>query len=220
MSNQSELQFLLHELASSLASTKTDILAGKFTYVIYANLPRNSIVRLLEELGNVEKAKEYDVNVTSLGRLRGHFYSDTIFNFSHRVLSDAEIKVVVKRLDFALIQRKINETESREDFEEFCRRMRVKWNFRDEPTESISKKPAFLSKSSWECHPNLEVFLSQIENELFKTVGTPLNYSNLSKEEWEAVRSLADDRNLVIKKGFACCYMGQKRLYYRGRKSA
>ena len=31
-------------------------------------------------------------------------------------------------------------------------------------------------------------------------IETPLGYSNLSKEEWEAVRTLADDRNIVIKK--------------------
>ena len=48
---------------------------------------------ILEELGNVVKDKEHNVNVTSLGRLRGHFCSDTIFNLSHRVLSDTEIKV-------------------------------------------------------------------------------------------------------------------------------
>ena len=28
----------------------------------------------------------------------------------------------------------------------------------------------------------------------------PLGYSNLSKVEWEAVRTLADDHNIVIKK--------------------
>ena len=39
-----------------------------------------------------------------------------------------------------------------------------------------------------------------MEKELFKMVETPLRYSNLSKEEWEAVRTLADDRNIVIKK--------------------
>ena len=44
------------------------------------------------------------------------------------------------------------------------------------------------------------MFLSQIENELFKTVEMPLGYSNLSKQEWEAVRALVDDCNLVIKK--------------------
>ena len=33
---------------------------------------------------------------------------------------------------------------------------------------------------------------------------------------------LADDRNIIIKKPDkgSCCYMGQKRLYYKGRKSA
>ena len=121
---------------------------------------------ILEELG-----KEHDVNVTSLGRLRGHFCSDTIFNLSYRVLSDAEIKVLEKGLDFAPIQKKINEPELREDFEEFCHRMRVRWHLRNEPSESFSKKPAFSPKSSWkppQGHPNLEVFLSQIENELLK----------------------------------------------------
>ena len=136
--------------------------------------------------------------MTSLGRLRGPFCFDTIFNLSHRVLSDAEIKVCQKGLDFAALQRKINVPELREDFEEFRRRMRVKWHFRNDPSEYFSKKPAMSPKCNWkppEGHPNLEVFLSQIENELFKTVETPLGYSNHSKEEWEAVRTLADDRN-------------------------
>ena len=81
--------------------------------------------------------------------------------------------------------------------------MRIKWNFRNVPSESFSKKPTFSLKCSWkpsECHPNLEMLLSQIEKELFKTVETSLDYSNLSKEEWEAVRTLAHDRNIVIKK--------------------
>ena len=123
------------------------------------------LLDILEELGNVEKAKEHDVNVTSLGHLRGHFCSETIFNLSHRVLSDTEIKIFEKGLDFAPIQRKINEPELREDLEEFCHHMRVKWYFRNEPSEPFSNKPALSPKSNWkppEGHPNLEVFLSQI----------------------------------------------------------
>ena len=42
-------------------------------------------------------------------------------------------------------------------------------------------------------HPNVEVFLSQIEQEIFKEVQSPLEYSNFFKEEWKAVRSLAND---------------------------
>ena len=41
---------------------------------------------------------------------------------------------------------------------------------------------------------------SKIEEKLFKIIETPLNYSNLTKEGWQAVRSLADDRSIVIKK--------------------
>ena len=44
-------------------------------------------------------------------------------------------------------------------------------------------------------HPNLEVFLSQLESDLFKVIERPLGYSNRSKEEWDAIRSLADDKN-------------------------
>ena len=62
------------------------------------------LLDILKELGNVDKGKEHDVNVTSLGRLRVYFCSDTIFNLNQRVLLDAEIKVLEKGLDFALLE--------------------------------------------------------------------------------------------------------------------
>ena len=49
-----------------------------------------------------------------------------MFNLSNKVLTDLEIKVLEKGLDFAPIQRKINEPELKQDFEDFCRRMRTK----------------------------------------------------------------------------------------------
>ena len=81
--------------------------------------------------------------------------------------------------------------------------MRTKWNFRNEPSQGFSVAPAFTHKSSWKPrlgHPNLEVFLSQVESELFKETQDSLRYSNLSQGEWRAVRSLADDRSIIIKK--------------------
>ena len=36
---------------------------------------------------------------------------DTVFNLSRRVLTDTEIKVLEKGLDFAQIQKKLNEPE-------------------------------------------------------------------------------------------------------------
>ena len=81
--------------------------------------------------------------------------------------------------------------------------MRIKWHFRNEPSDNFSERPAFSPKSSWKPplgHPNLEVFLSQVENELFEITKEPTRYSNLSQEEWRAIRTLADDRSIVIKK--------------------
>ena len=39
-----------------------------------------------------------------------------------------------------------------------------------------------------------------MEKELFELAESPLNYSNFSKEEWQAMRSLVNDRSVVIKK--------------------
>ena len=81
--------------------------------------------------------------------------------------------------------------------------MRKKWYFRNEISENFSEVPAISPKSSWkppQGHPNLEVYLSQVENELFRIVDETIRYSNLSKKEWVAMRSFADDRSIVIKK--------------------
>ena len=36
--------------------------------------------------------------------------------------------------------KKINEPELKSDFEEFCRRMRIKWHFKNEPSKNFSEK--------------------------------------------------------------------------------
>ena len=82
-------------------------------------------------------------------------------NLINRGLGDTEIKVLEKGLDYSPIQNKINEPELRNDCNEFCRRMSLKWYFRNEITPNFSEVPAFRPKSSWnppEGHPNLEVF--------------------------------------------------------------
>ena len=154
---------------------------------------------------NMEISSEelYQQNTTYKNRLTGYFCSDTVFNLSKKVLSDAKIKVLKKGLDYAPIQNKTNEPELQRDFENFCRQMRLKWFFRNEPTPSFSETPAFKTKSSWnppKGHPCLEVYLSQVEKELFELAVSHLGYSNFTKEEWTAIRSLADGRSIIIKK--------------------
>ena len=118
-------------------------------------------------------------------------------------MSDTQIKILEKSLDYALIQNKVNELEIRQGFDEFSRRMSLKRYFRNEAAEDFIKRPSFRCKSSWkppQGNASLELFLSQTERELFEIPKKRLGYSNFSKEEWECVRSLARDRRIVIKK--------------------
>ena len=157
------------------------------------------LVKILEDL-DCSKITRKNANSSDESRLSGYFCSNTIFDLSKRVLSETEIKILEKGLDYAPVQRKINEPELKSDFEEFCRRMRIKWHCRNESSENFSEIPSFRPKSSWKPpkgNPNLEMFLSKVEQDLFKTIETPTRYSNLSSDEWKAIRSLADDRVLL-----------------------
>ena len=87
------------------------------------------VLEILEELESNANANftgcEHKYN-TDDSRMKGYFCPDTVFNLSNKVLTDDEIKVVQKSLDFAPIQRKVNERELRQNFENFCRRIRIK----------------------------------------------------------------------------------------------
>ena len=79
--------------------------------------------------------------------------------------------------------------------------MRIKWHFRNELTLDFTEKPSSHTKSSWnppKGDPHLDIFLSKVEEELFVVIERSVRHSNLSQEEWKAVRSLVDDRNIVI----------------------
>ena len=137
-----------------------------------------------------------NAKVTSEGRICGYFCSDTVFNLSHRVITETEIKVLEKGLGYEPIQKKINELELRKDFSEFCRRKRNKWYFRNERTSLFSEVPRFKIKSSWRSpygHPALEIFLSKVEKDLFNICKKQRTYSNFNSKEWKLMRSLVDD---------------------------
>ena len=126
-----------------------------------------------------------------------------MFNLSHRVLTETEIKVLEKGLDYAPIQMKTNAPELRKDFSEFCRRMRNKWYFRNEPTLQFSEVPCCKTMSSWRPpngHPALEMFLNKVEKDLFDICKKQQTYLHFNSEGLGTMRYLADDRNLGIKK--------------------
>ena len=96
--------------------------------------------------------------------------------------------------------------------------MHTKLIFRNQPTPQFSEVPTFSPKSSCKPpkgHPNLEVFLSQLENEVYKMPFENLKHSNTSKEEWQAIRALADGSTIVIKRADkGSCVVVWVRMYY------
>ena len=114
-------------------------------------------------------------------RLSGYFCFGAVFNVINSVLSEIEITLLEKVLDFAHTQRMIDEL--RQDFNEFCRRMHTKWFFRNEPTLEFSQTQAFSPKSTWQPAKGLEVFLCELEKEIFKISTEHCRYSDTSREE-------------------------------------
>ena len=86
------------------------------------------------------------------------------------MLTDAEIKILKERLDFAPTQLQINEPELKQDFKDFFRSLRLKWYFWDERQE-FSETPAFSTKSSQNPprgHPSLELLLVGLNTNSFE----------------------------------------------------
>ena len=110
-----------------------------------------------------------------------------MFNLSHKVLTDLEISVLGKGLGFSTTP--INEADLRRNFANFAKKIRC--FFRNEPTEDFSEIPAFTIKSNWSStkgHPALEMFLNQMEGEIFSLLpGNSASY-NLTKVGWKAMR--------------------------------
>ena len=91
-----------------------------------------SILKKLENKNNIS-------NINSKSRLTGYFCSNTIFNLSRKVLSDTEIKILEKGLDYTPNKNKVNEPELRQEFDEFSSKTLLKWYFRNEATTDFSE---------------------------------------------------------------------------------
>ena len=97
-----------------------------------------------------------------------------------------------------LHQRKINEPELKKDFNDFCRRNGIfgtkhksLWN------SSIFKK---IYLQPFQRTPLLRGVFESGWKRAFWNYQTRFKVFHLSKEEWRAIRSLADDKSIVIKK--------------------
>ena len=156
-------------------------------------LPSNKLC----DAGNVEHPT---LMVNDDSRLEGKFVADNIVNLSNKILSEDEISVLSKGLKFCPTPKEIDRAELKRDLEKFGRRMRLKWHYRNED-DDFSYSP-FRPKSTF--HPKnesvaIECYLSCIEEQIMSIVPEGNNYSNLSEGEKKALKTLFQDKSIVIK---------------------
>ena len=133
-------------------------------------------------------------------RISGRFVNDKVINLSNRALSDSEISVLSKGLKFVVTPKELDQSQIKIDLENFGRRLRLKWHFRE--SEEFSEYPAFRPKSKFNPRNKdiaIEVYLSKLEEEIMNISANGSNFSNISREERAALNDLKSDRSIVIK---------------------
>ena len=116
---------------------------------------------------------------------------------SNKVLSQTEMSVLKKSL--LPTPNIINGADLRWDFNKFSRKMRCKWYFRDEPSKDFHETPTFRSKCAWKPargDPCVELYLNEMEHELFSFLLGKRQSYNLTKEKWEALKK---DKAVILK---------------------
>ena len=79
--------------------------------------------------------------------------------------------------------------------------MRYKWHFRNEVAQNNEEISQFKVKSQWNSpkgHPALEALLSKTEKNIFSLILEREKDFKLTKDECLAMRSLENDRNVII----------------------
>ena len=139
---------------------------------------------------------------TDSDRIKGSFSSDSVFNLSKKVLSETEIKVLEKGLGFSPTPSFINEADLQRDFDDFARKMRCKWYFRNDSQYIPSEVSTCKLKSTWnppKSSSALELFLSKVKKDIISVLPGHPKKLNLNREEYLTMRSLQNDRSVIIK---------------------
>ena len=152
-----------------------------------------------EEVQVAVQAVEEDDN----GRLIGRFVSGSVVNLSRRELSKEDVSLLSKGLKFSPTPTDIDKAQLEADIEDFKRRMRLRWHFRNNEDDSFTYDDNhFRIKSTWQPpkdDPILENYFSLLEREVLSASPEGKNFSNLSPSEQLSLKQLKCDRNIVIK---------------------
>ena len=135
-------------------------------------------------------------------RLVGKFVSSSVVNLSRRNATSIEIELLEKGLSFVPPLEKIVKWQVKKDLEKLGWGICPEMRYLDEPTPTFSETPAFKVPSSWTPlirDTQLEIYLSELEEEILKIDETGQNYPSLTKVEREALQDFMYDKSIVIK---------------------
>ena len=119
----------------------------------------------------------------------GKFVSSSVVNLSRQNITSTEIELLEKGLSFVPTPEKIDKWQVKKDLEKLGRDIRLKMHYLKVPSSWTS-----LIRDT-----QLEMCLSELEEEILKIDETGQNYPNLTKVEREALQDLMYDKNIVIK---------------------
>ena len=134
--------------------------------------------------------------------MEGKFLSKNVLNLSNQILTESEIRVLDKGLNFVLTPEKLDHYQIKKDLECLGRNIKLKIYYKCEPTPEISEKPAFKVPPNWTPSirdAQLELYLSEIEDILLNINASSKSYQNLTKDEREGLHSLMYDDQIIIK---------------------
>ncbi len=125
-----------------------------------------------------------------------------VLNLSSRKLSINEKAVLEKGLKFVPILKGQKKEDILKDFVKFSRKLRLKWNFRNNQNQITLRHP-FKAKSQYTPqvtdNNNLENYIKMTKLEIEK-MKTPKITRNLTKGELLGLKNLARDKDIVIRK--------------------
>lgn len=150
----------------------------------------------------------------------------SVLNLSSHLLTENEVQILSKGLKFIPKPLKAKQEDVTQALEEFSRRVKLTGFFGSFPEDYQSKsrtKRLFVHKSEWNPPENdiIQDQLDVLKNEVSKLEVKQNRKKNLSPKEYKALKSLRNNRNIVIKpadKGATVVIMDKARYVNEGNR--
>ena len=129
---------------------------------------------------------ENNADTPNSKRMERKFISQNVFNLSGRVLTENEIKVLDKGLNFVPTPEKLDRLQIKNDPEKLARDIKLRMFYQNDLPSLFSENTAFKIPSSWtppSRDMQLELYLNEIEDKLININESRKSYPNLYRDE-------------------------------------